>query len=98
MPEPLILFIPNTFTPNSDEFNNVFKPVFTSGFDPYSYSFYIYNRWGELLFESHDAQIGWDGTYGNKIIESETFIWKLEFKEKLKDIYQIKSGHVNIIR
>ena len=98
MPEPLILFVPNTFTPNSDEFNNVFIPVFTSGFDPYSYSFYIYNRWGELLFESHDAKIGWDGTYGNKIIESDTYIWKLEFKEKLKNNYHVKNGHVNIIK
>ena len=98
MPEPLILFVPNTFTPNSDEFNNVFIPVFTSGFDPYSYSFYIYNRWGELLFESHDAKIGWDGTYGNKIIDSDTYVWKLEFKEKLKNNYHVKSGHVNIIK
>ena len=98
MPEPLILFVPNTFTPNSDEFNNVFIPVFTSGFDPYSYSFYIYNRWGELLFESHDTKIGWDGTYGNNIIESDTYVWKLEFKEKLKNNYHVKSGHVNIIK
>ena len=98
MPEPLIYFIPNTFTPNGDELNNVFMPIFTSGFDPYNYAFYIYNRWGELIFESHNSKFGWDGTYGNSHVSSDTYIWKLEFKEKLQEINHVKTGHVNIIR
>ena len=98
MPEPLIYFIPNTFTPNGDELNNVFMPIFTSGFDPYNYAFYIYNRWGELIFESHNTKFGWDGTYGNSHVSSDTYIWKLEFKEKLQEINHVKTGHVYIIR
>jgi len=98
MPEPLIYFIPNSFTPNGDEFNNVFKPIFTSGYDPFNYAFFIYDRWGELIFESHNVQFGWDGTYGDKLVDSNTYIWKLEFKEKLKDLTHVKTGHVNIIR
>ena len=98
MPEPLIYFIPNSFTPNGDELNNVFKPIFTSGYDPYNYSFYIYNRWGTLIFESHNTDFGWDGTFGNEFVENDTYIWKLEFKEKIKEDKYVKTGHVNIIK
>ena len=96
--EPLIYYIPNTFTPNGDEFNNTFKPIFSSGLDPYNYTLFIYDRWGELIFESHNAQIGWDGTYNNQLIGSNTYIWKLNFKEKQNGQEHTKLGHVNVIR
>lgn len=96
--EPLIYYIPNTFTPNGDEFNNVFKPVFYSGLDVYNYHFTIYNRWGEVIFESFNVDFGWDGTYGNQIEETATYIWKLEFKEKNKENTHSKTGHVNVLR
>jgi gliding motility-associated-like protein len=98
MPEPVIYFIPNTFTPNGDELNNVFQPIFTFGYDPENYSFYIYDRWDELIFESHDSKIGWDGTYGSNLVQNDTYIWKLEFKEKLKETKHFKTGHVNVFR
>ena len=96
--EPLIYYIPNTFTPNGDEYNNVFKPIFYSGLDVYNYHFTIYNRWGEVVFESFNVDFGWDGTYGNQLVETATFIWKLEFKEKNKENTHSKTGHVNIIK
>ena len=98
MPEPVIYFIPNTFTPNGDEINNTFQPVFTYGYDPQNYSFYIYNRWGNLIFESHDAKIGWDGTFGKELVQNDTYIWKLEFKEKIEEFKHVKTGHVNVLR
>ena len=96
--EPLIYYIPNTFTPNGDEFNNTFKPIFSSGLDPYNYTLFIYDRWGELIFESHNVQIGWDGTYNNQILGSNTYIWKLNFKKKQSGEEHTKLGHVNVIR
>jgi gliding motility-associated-like protein len=98
MPEPVIYFIPNTFTPNGDEINNTFQPVFTYGYDAQNYSFYIYNRWGELMFESHDPKIGWDGTFGDNFVQNDTYIWKLEFKEKIKENKHVQTGHVNVMR
>jgi gliding motility-associated-like protein len=98
MPEPVIYYIPNTFTPNGDEFNNTFQPIFTMGYDPQNYAFYIYNRWGELIFESHDSKIGWDGTFGDKLLKGDTFVWKLTFKEKNTSIEHNETGHVNILR
>ncbi len=96
--EPIIYYIPNSFTPNGDEINNTFQPIFSSGLDPFNYSFYIYNRWGELIFESHNVKIGWDGTYGNKIVENNTYVWKIEFNEKQTEKQHVKLGHVNVVR
>ena len=93
-----IFYIPNTFTPNNDERNNTFQPIFTSGFDAQNYHFLIYNRWGELMFESNNSQIGWDGTYGNKLLMNDTYTWKLQFKEKMTEKEHYLTGHVNLIR
>ena len=93
-----IYYIPNTFTPNGDEKNNDFQPVFTSGFDAQNYHFSIFNRWGELVFESNNPAIGWDGTYGNKIVMNGTFTWKLQFKEKMTEKEHYLTGHVNLIK
>ncbi len=55
------LYIPKAFSPNGDGINDVFKPV-GKGIDFSQYQMYIYNRWGELIFESNDYNVGWDGT------------------------------------
>jgi gliding motility-associated-like protein len=100
--EELIFYIPNTFTPDDDMYNQTFKPVFTSGFDPYDYNLFIYNRWGELIFESKDANFGWDGTYGigsqNRKAQDGAYTWKIEFKTLQSDERKRVTGHVNLIR
>jgi gliding motility-associated-like protein len=56
-------WIPNSFTPNGDGLNDVFR-VFTSGDeDVLRFSLYIYNRWGELVFFSWDVSDSWDGKF-----------------------------------
>ena len=98
LPEFLIYYIPNAFTPNQDNFNNSFQPIFYSGFDPYNYHLSIYNRWGEVVFESYDALYGWDGTYGGNLVDDGIYIWNVEFKDINSDkIYQEK-GHVTVLK
>jgi len=97
-PEEVVYFIPNTFTPNGDEFNNSFQPIFTSGYDPQNYLFTIYDRWGQIVFESKNPTIGWDGTYGDKVLGNDTFVWKLGFKEKATDNEHHTTGHVNLVK
>ncbi len=93
-----IIYIPNSFTPNTDEINNSFVPVIAGGISPDNYSLYIFNRWGTLIFESHNKDIGWDGTYGNKICQSGTYIWKIEYKESTgSKLRNQLVGHVNLI-
>ena len=96
--EELIYYIPNTFTPDADPINNVFEPVFASGFDPQGYSLWIFDRWGEILFESHNTEVGWDGTYNGSIVQDGTYIWKIEFKLSGNDGKVMDNGHVNLIR
>jgi gliding motility-associated-like protein len=96
--EEVIYYLPNSFTPDGDEFNQSFQPVFTSGVDPYDFTLLIFNRWGEVIFESHDYDQGWDGTYGNKIVQNGMYTWKLEFKITATDERRTDFGHVNILR
>ncbi|MCJ8292514.1 MAG: gliding motility-associated C-terminal domain-containing protein [Crocinitomicaceae bacterium] len=96
--EELIYFVPNTFTPDGDALNNTFEPVFTSGHDPFDYSLLIFNRWGQLIFESHDATIGWDGTYNGRFVQEGTYTWKLEFKLSSSDERKIDVGHIIMMR
>lgn len=95
----LIYWVPNTFTPDGDQYNQTFLPVFYSGIDSYAYDFFLFNRWGELIWESHDFTAGWDGTYNDGMkCPDGTYTWKIRFKLLNNDEKQTIYGHVNIIR
>ena len=96
--EEVIYYVPNTFTPDDDDYNPTFQPVFTSGYDPFDFTLIIFNRWGEIIFESHNADIGWDGTYGGNLVQDGTYTWKIEFKTTANDERKVIHGHVNILR
>lgn len=94
----LIYYVPNTFTPDGDQVNQTFKPIFSSGYDPYDYQLLIFNRWGEIVFESHNTEIGWDGTYNGTLAQDGSYTWKLEFKERSGDVRHIDVGHLTLMR
>ncbi|ASS50231.1 MAG: hypothetical protein A3D31_11735 [Candidatus Fluviicola riflensis] len=91
----VIYYVPNTFTPDGDEFNQTFQPVFTNGFDPYDFNMQIFNRWGETVFESNDATVGWDGSYHGKLVADGIYTWRIEFKTLENDERVLLHGHVN---
>ncbi|MDH4474563.1 MAG: PKD domain-containing protein [Fluviicola sp.] len=91
----VIYYVPNSFTPDGDEFNQTFQPVFTNGFDPYDFNMQIFNRWGEVIFESNDATVGWDGSYHGKLVSDGIYTWKIEFKTLATDERMIIHGNVN---
>ncbi|WP_343634503.1 PKD domain-containing protein [Fluviicola sp.] len=95
----LLFYVPNTFTPDGDEHNNIFLPIMTAGFSPATYEFYIYNRWGELVFESHDTQVGWDGTYGGGgMSQVGLYTWVIRFKDDDNDEKFEFAGHINLMK
>ncbi|MFM7006859.1 MAG: gliding motility-associated C-terminal domain-containing protein [Flavobacteriales bacterium] len=96
----LVYYIPNTFTPDGDQFNQTFLPIFTSGIDPYNYQMLIYNRWGEVIFESLHPEIGWDGTYGTlgNPVQNGTYTYLITVKIPSVDERKTIKGHVNLIK
>ena len=96
--EPLIYYVPNTFTPDGDQYNQTFKPIFTSGYDPYNFTILIFNRWGEVIWESHDDKIGWDGTYGGQVMADGVYSWKITYQLSADDEPRVISGLVNLLR
>lgn len=97
--EDLIYYVPNTFTPDGDGHNETFKPVLTSGFDPSFYHFSIYNRWGEVVYESEDIEGGWDGEFRGATAQDGTYTWKIEFRTTIhRQVDNTITGHVNILK
>jgi gliding motility-associated-like protein/CSLREA domain-containing protein len=96
--EELIYFVPNAFTPDGNEFNQTFQPVFASGFDPFDFQLLIYDRWGQLIFESRYDQIGWDGTFNGKLVQDGTYIWTILFKDRINDSRYRANGHVTVLK
>ncbi len=98
--EEVIFYVPNSFTPDDDDYNEVFRPVFSSGYDPFDYTLLIFNRWGEIVFESHDVSVGWDGSYGGvtELVQDGTYTWTIEFKTTQTDERIHVNGHVNVIK
>lgn len=93
-------FSPNPFGPSGGEYNpadlnnDIFHPVHV-GIDEYQFS--IYNRWGELIFESKDVNVGWDGYYRNQICKQDVYVWKVKGKF-INGASFMKAGDVTLIR
>lgn len=69
------LWIPNSFSPNSDGKNDEFKAI---GNDIGAYSLEIYDRWGQRMFSSTDPEQGWDGTVNGSKAPSGVYVWRIE--------------------
>jgi gliding motility-associated-like protein len=90
------LYIPNTFTPDDNGLNEIFMPV-GNDIDPDNYHFMVFDRWGEMVFETEDVKQGWDGTLqGNPITSDAVFSWILIYRDK-SGISQKKIGTVTLL-
>ncbi|MCT4561644.1 MAG: PKD domain-containing protein [Crocinitomicaceae bacterium] len=94
----LDIFIPNSFTPDGDEFNNLWKPVIGGDFDPTTYRLEIYNRWGELIFVSNDINTGWDGTFANQPCANGIYTYKVYMSNLTTDNKVERKGVINLMR
>lgn len=93
----VLIFAPNSFTPDNDSYNEVWK-VHLLGVDVYNVTIEVFNRWGEQVWESHDIEYGWDGTYGGKPVPTGSYIWKVSAADRLTDGKYEWQGHVTILR
>jgi gliding motility-associated-like protein len=90
------VFIPNAFTPNQDGRNDELKLLNTAGTE--LEQFYIFNRWGELVFSGITNAYGWDGKYKGVEAEIGTYFYQVKYKCLLSDKIYFKKGDVVLIR
>lgn len=98
IPTELSIYVPNCFTPNNDKINEDFLPIISNAIDPTSYTFTIYNRWGEVVFISHDKSVGWKGTYGGKFCVDGIYTWKIDFIDNINNKKHNYVGNVTLIK
>lgn len=72
----IVIYVPNAFTPNKDALNDLLKP-FMIGIKELKF-FKIFNRWGELIYETQNPKNGWDGRFKGNHVQTQTLVWMLE--------------------
>lgn len=91
-------FIPNTFTPNGNVRNDIWKPA-GIGFDTATYFMRIYNRWGEIVYTTADHKEGWDGNdLKGRPCPSDTYVYRITMNGLELEDYGDFKGFVNLIR
>jgi gliding motility-associated-like protein len=89
-----MLYVPNTFTPNGNQYNEIFK---AEGSNIKEFKMEIYNRWGELIKTLDSIDDFWDGTYNGQDCPIGTYVWKLRYSDFTNNDID-KVGHVNLLR
>lgn len=92
-----ILYVPNAITADGDGVNDYFFPV-GAGFDNEDYELMVFNRWGELIFESHRASEQWDGTYKGQKVKQDVYVWKIKCRNEWTNEKKEYYGHVTVLR
>lgn len=87
------LYVPNTITPNGDGINDYFKVIAR---DVHDYHLYLFNRWGQLIFETTNTEATWDATYKGSRVIVDAYVWKIDYLDDLNERHEFR-GHVNVI-
>ena len=91
------LTVPNGFTPNGDGLNDIFIPVVSNSDQIKFYRFEVYNRWGQLVFESTKPGEGWDGKFNGKQAQFGVYNWIVRYE--VPDNEPVNAnGHVTLIK
>ncbi len=89
------IHVPTAFTPNGDGLNDIFRPT-AVGIQRLDY-FRVFNRYGELLYETHDISRGWDGLYKGLKQNINNYVWTLKAVDRKGKTWEMK-GNVVLIR
>lgn len=87
------IYVPNTVA--LDGVNTVFIPISDCLLNDYHLT--IYDRWGEILFESYNQIVGWNASYGGVIVQDGVYIWTLTYKDPIEMTDRQLIGHVTVL-
>jgi gliding motility-associated-like protein len=93
----VVFYVPNTFTPDDDEHNQTWK-FYVEGIDQSGFHLVVYNRWGEIVWETNDSTAEWDGQYGGNKVMPGVYTWTAWYMERDSDGKKIKQGFINVLR
>jgi len=93
----IVFYVPNTFTPDDDEHNQTWK-FYVEGIDQMGFHLSVYNRWGEIVWETYDTAGEWNGMYGDQLVQPGVYSWTAWYKERDTDGKKIKQGFINVLR
>lgn len=93
----LLVYIPNAFTPDGNGNNDLFHPVL-HGADILDYEFFIYDRWGKVVFFTNDTTSGWDGSVNGVFAQDGVYNWTLKLRSVDSPIMDVQQGTVTLLR
>jgi len=93
----VLFYAPNTFTPDNDEHNPTWK-LSTAGMDLSNFELTVYNRWGEVIWQTFDTTAEWYGTYKGRQVETGMYNWKARYKKFGKEDFRTTTGAVNVLK
>jgi gliding motility-associated-like protein len=93
-------YIPNVFSPNGDQVNDVFTIEFSAGTEVISVAGDIIDRWGNLIFSSRQHPFSWDGTFNGKLMNPGVYVYRLTlvYSNGVKQETQKVAGDITLIR
>ncbi|MCB0477266.1 MAG: choice-of-anchor L domain-containing protein [Crocinitomicaceae bacterium] len=87
------IYIPNAFTPNGDGMNDYFS---VSVIGSTKFQFLIFNRWGELIYETDDVNFRWDGKYKGEKVQDGVYVYQV-YIENIRDEFIQRRGHIVVL-
>jgi gliding motility-associated-like protein len=87
-------WVPNSFTPDYNNKNDVFLPIVIGVTD---YKFYVFDRWGEQLFYTNDPLKGWDGKRKGILCKQDVYVWKISFRNDVTQEFEVRTGQLNLL-
>jgi gliding motility-associated-like protein len=90
------LLLPNAFTPNGDGHNDYFKPLHACEMSDFHLA--IFNRYGQMVFQSSDPEKAWDGTFEGAKVATDNFVWVASYVNTSTNRRVERKGSVLVIR
>ena len=95
----IAVYVPNAFTPDENQYNTVFYPVFSTGFSPINFEFSVFNRWGEEIFYSRNPAAYWDGAMADGTdCPDGTYNYLIRYQESAESEPITVLGFVHLMR
>ena len=96
--EELLVYVPNSFTPDGTGINEIWKPIFSTKIDEGKYECSVFNRWGERVFFTKSNYDGWDGKFHGEMMQDGNYSYVILYKTIGNANAQTLTGHINLMR